>query len=168
MKTGELPPVELLRELFDYEPDTGLLRYKKSAGHKKAGSVAGTNSGRGYIQIRIKGKHFYAHRICWAIYYNEQLPPEVEIDHKYGIKNDNRISELRKATRSENAINMHLRSNNTSGHRGVSWFKNARSWRSHITINGVTKLLGYFKNKDDAITARLNAEKDNNIFCGKR
>jgi len=165
MKPGELPPVELLRELFDYEPNTGLLRYRKRAGHKKAGSVAGTNI-NGYIQIRIKRKRYFAHRVCWAIYYNEQLSPEVEIDHIFGIKNDNRISELRKATRSENAINMIKRSNNTSGHRGVSWFKNARCWRSFITIGGITKWLGYFKNKEDAIAARLKAEKDNNIFIG--
>lgn len=109
-----------------------------------------------------------AHRICWAIHYNEQLEPGVEIDHIYGIRDDNRITELRKATRSEQTYNTKLLSTNTSGHRGVVWYKRDKCWQAQIQICGKYKLLGRFNTLEEAIEARLNAEKVLNIFVGER
>ena len=169
MKTGELPPVELLKELFDYDPLTGLLRWKKKLNTRiRLGAVAGALTDKGYLSIGINGKKYYAHRICWAIYYNEQLAPDVEIDHIYGNTVDNRISELRKSNRQDQGHNQKLRSTNTSGHRGVFWCKQSKYWVARLVVNYKLHLLGKFKTKEEAIEARVKAEKDLNIFVGER
>jgi len=169
MKAKELPPVELLKELFDYDPLTGLLRWKKRLGPRAMpGTVAGTPQQNGYISIKVNNQRCLAHRICWAIYYNEQLSPDYEIDHIYGNTNDNRISELRKSNRKEQGYNRKTMSNNTSGHRGVIWVKRDKCWEASIQLNGKFKRLGRFQTKEEAIEARLKAEKDLNIFVGER
>lgn len=73
---------------------------------------------------------------------------------------DNRKSNLRQASTQENARNRSVPSNNTSGFIGVSWDKDAEKWRAFIKINGKNKWLGRFINKEDAIVARLKAEKE--------
>ena len=78
------------------------------------------------------------------------------VDHIDICKTNNHVSNLRYATTSENAQNASIKSNNTSGVVGVSLCNN--KWRAQICVNGVKKQLGYFVNKDDAITARSNAE----------
>lgn len=83
-----------------------------------------------------------------------------EIDHDNKIKYDNRKSNLRFSTRKENSRNGGIRSNSTSGFLGVHWLKNKNKWLAHITINYKFKSLGRFKNKEDAIKARLKAEKE--------
>lgn len=170
MKTAkELPPLDTLRETFTYEPETGLLRWKtKSANRIEIGSIAGSKNRRGYIVVGMKGKVYLAHRICWALYHNEQLSPDVEIDHIYGIRDDNRITELRKATRNEQGYNGKLRSTNTSGHRGVIYYKARQKWVASITVGGRSIHLGYFEEIEDAIAARLKAEQENNIFVKVR
>lgn len=83
------------------------------------------------------------------------------IDHIHGNKtrNDNRKSNLRIATPSQNMMNKPLLKNNTSGITGVSWNKRKGKWESYITIDNKRKGLGYFTNFDDAIEARKAAEK---------
>jgi hypothetical protein len=169
MKAKELPPVELLKELFDYDPLTGLLRWKKRTAQRiKVGAVAGCRSTGGYVTIAINGRKYQAHRICWAIYYNEQLTPDEEIDHIYGITDDNRISELRKSNRQDQGYNTKQYKNNTSGHRGVFWNTKRPAWVAYVTINYKQVVLGRFKTKEEAIEARIKAEKDLNIFVGER
>jgi hypothetical protein len=80
------------------------------------------------------------------------------IDHKDRCKTNNHISNLRYATHTENNQNKAIQSNNTSGVVGVYWYKKNNKWCAQIRINGVNKSLGYFIIKDDAITARTNAE----------
>lgn len=81
------------------------------------------------------------------------------VDHIHGRRFDNRISELRIASRTQNNQNKKARSDNTSGIIGVYWSNNRNKWYSQITINHKTKSLGYYKNLIDAIKARLTAEK---------
>ena len=80
------------------------------------------------------------------------------VDHKDRCKTNNHISNLRWATGSENNQNKSMQLNNISGVIGVSWFKRDSKWKVQIMENGVQKHLGYFISKDDAITARSNAE----------
>ena len=80
------------------------------------------------------------------------------VDHKNRCKTNNHLSNLRFATDSENSQNASMKSNNTSGVIGVCWSKNRKKWRAEIRVNGGNKHLGYFDDKDDAITARRNAE----------
>jgi hypothetical protein len=81
----------------------------------------------------------------------------LETDHKNGNKLDNRCSNLRSATKSQNQFNKKLLPTNTSGVKGVSWHKECKKWRADISINGKLLYLGLFENKKDAITVRQEA-----------
>lgn len=84
-------------------------------------------------------------------------------DHNNRNKLDNRRNNLLPCTQSENALNRSLPSSNTSGVIGVDFHKSENKWRARIMIDGKRKELGQFINKDDAIFARLKAEKE---LCG--
>lgn len=86
-------------------------------------------------------------------------PKGMDTDHKNQNGLDNRRCNLRITDRSQNNYNSGLHKNNTSGQRGVNWFKPAKLWRAYIGGGKNRVELGYFKNKEDAIKARLNAEK---------
>ena len=73
---------------------------------------------------------------------------------------DNNITNLRLVTHLENHKNKKIASNNTSGHRGVSFCKRANKWKASIHVNQKKKHLGFFKNKEDAILVRQRAEKE--------
>lgn len=89
------------------------------------------------------------------------FPTNINIDHIHGEKsrNDNRKSNLRLATTSQNGMNKKSMSNNTSGVTGVVWDKNNKKWRSQICVNQKTIFLGRYKNKEDAVKARKEAEE---------
>lgn len=115
-----------LKELFDYNPDTGLFTWKVAKARRiKAGDVAGNLNNTGYIHIRVDGKNYQAHRLAWL--YTHGKFPDNCIDHINGIKDDNRISNLRDVTTQENNSTL-LAKKNTSdavplgktGVRGVS------------------------------------------------
>lgn len=92
-----------------------------------------------------------AHRVAWAIFYGEW--PQGEIDHVNCDGYDNRISNLRIATSSENKQNQRLKVTNTSGFKGVSWAKRERLWRAYASINGKQHCFGYFSEIDMAVKA---------------
>lgn len=81
------------------------------------------------------------------------------IDHKNGDSLDNRLCNLRFATKSQNAMNSIAFGHNTSGHKGVSWSRPNNRWKAYIMKNQKQMHLGYFKKKLDAVNARLVAEK---------
>lgn len=150
--------LDRLRELFDYNQKTGIFVRKVRCGHFKHGTVAGTPTEKGYIRINIDGKHYYAHRLAW--FYVRGRWPKGDIDHREMVKNDNRFSELRAATRAQNMQNSLAKSNNKSGFKGVSWSKHANKWRATIQINGKWKFLGYFDSAQAAHSAyRAKAEE---------
>ena len=146
----KLPPVEELRELLDYNPDTGELRWKSNGRH--AGNFT-----RGYRQIPINGRKYMAHRLAWLMFYETE--PSCTIDHSNLNRSDNRICNLREATPSENNRNRPRGGNNTSGFKGVYWSKSVKKWLSQITINGKWKYLGVFADINDAADAYARAAK---------
>jgi hypothetical protein len=87
------------------------------------------------------------------------LWPEDQIDHINRIRTDNRISNLREVSHKQNHQNRSKSSHNTSGHSGVSWYKQKSRWRAQITHNQKDIHLGLFTNLEDAIAARKAAEK---------
>ena len=174
MAKTELPTPEELRKLLRYEPDTGKLYWlersaelfedgKRSAEHNCAvwnGRFANKEAftsvdGDGYKKSRIFSRDFRAHRVAWVIYYGEW--PH-EIDHINGVRDDNRLENLRSVSHAENCKNQKLPSDNTSGVIGVCWYKPTRKWIAQIRANGRQVNLGYFVKKDDAIAARKAAE----------
>ncbi len=83
-----------------------------------------------------------------------QLPPETpEVDHRDGDGLNNRRSNLRLATRSQNNQNSGIPSRNASGFKGVSWQKSRCKWRAQIGFNGYRKHLGLFETKEEAAAA---------------
>ena len=173
--TDKKPPSpSVLRQLIDYDPETGALVWrvrdvsfftdgKKSAIHsmrrwntRYAGKPALNYKGlKGYFQGAILGKPYLAHRVGWAIYSGAW--PENEIDHINGDRLDNRIANLRSVTRQENGKNIAIGITNTSGTIGVYWNVSKLKWAAQIHKNGKQKHIGHFKSKDDAISARAKA-----------
>ena len=138
---------ELLAEYLDYNPDTGIFTWRKTRTFTaRAGSIAGHRDLLGYRVIRLRNQRFKEHRLAW--FYIYKTWPAYQIDHINRIKDDNRISNLREALPSQNQINSGMRSNNSSGLRGVRKFKN--KWRATIGHNGKIKHLGTFSSKTDA------------------
>lgn len=124
---------------------------KKPGRSTKVGSLAGTKLKDGYISIGItisgQIKSVFAHRLHWYMVHRE-LPKE--IDHINRIKDDNRIENLRKVTRSQNRYNIKKRAGTSSKYRGVHFDKSKNLWVSRLTHNGEVIRLGRFKTEDEA------------------
>lgn len=150
-----------IKERLAYNPKTGDLtfKYNHPFGNFKIGDIAGGVSSQGYIQIGlcINGKDYNmsGHRIAWFLYYGAEAA--LHIDHVNGNRADNRIENLRLATRSQNMHNMGKNINNTSGFKGVNWCKNEKRWRAQIGINGFRKHLGFFDTAKEAHEAYKHA-----------
>lgn len=134
---------ERLKELLNYDPDTGVFtRLISLSSRSKVGSVAGFFDSEGYREMRVSGQRCKAHRLAW--FYVHGYWPKYQIDHINGIKDDNRLSNLRESTHSENAMNRGVQKNNTSGYKGVSYVKKIMKWQAVIKINKKQKFIGHF------------------------
>jgi hypothetical protein len=111
----------------------------------------------GYFYGRLFKHHHLAHRILWAIH--TCAWPEVYIDHKNGVRTDNRITNLREVDRVHNARNMGISRANNSGITGVHWMTREGQWGATIYTGGKNLYLGRFRNKRDAAKARREAEQ---------
>jgi len=147
---------ERLRELLDYDPDTGVFTWRVwRGGRAKAGSRAGSRNTCGHVQIRINRRPHVAHRLAWLYVHGEW--PVSEIDHINGVPHDNRIANLRLATRSQNMANIGVPSHNTSGIKGVEWDSQCRKWKACVRTKGKRVYLGLFSDKDEAAAAYRKA-----------
>ena len=139
---------EEARDTWDYDPDTGVLRWKNS-------KQAGSSCGNGYIYVGYKNKKYLAHRLIWLLNY-EEWP--IQIDHTNRIKTDNRLCNLRNVVPQDNCRNTPIRITNTSKVVGVYWDKINNKWMSYINDNHKKINLGRFNNLFDAVCARKSAE----------
>ena len=160
MKHRPLPPLEELKEFLDYNPHTGIFTWIKSMARRcKVGQVAGGKSVLGYFVISFNYKEYKAHRLAYYMYHNVD-PSEKQIDHINGNRLDNRIKNLRLVTNQQNQFNRtSLNKSNTSGRTGVYWHKRQKKWQASIKTNSKMTFLGYYTKKEDAIQARIEAEK---------
>jgi hypothetical protein len=147
---------EEARRSWDYEPDTGLLRWKIRAGKRvMPGDVAGSLGASGYIVIGIKGKMYKAHRVAWLIHFGEW--PDNQIDHINGIRDDNRIVNLRRVSKRQNDQNKKC---HRDGHLvGTTRDKRrpTNPWRALIWIDGKQINLGAFPTQQKAHEAYVRA-----------
>lgn len=159
---NKLPPIEELKRLFHYDPETGSLTWKIRRQRMRVGDEAGFVQSSGYRRVKVNASNFKGHRICYAIFHGVD-PYPMEVDHINHNRSDNRIQNLRLVSHRENGKNQKKHAHNTSGYAGVSWRKQNKKWHARITVNGKKKHLGYFTNKSDAIAARRAAEEKYNF-----
>ena len=142
---------------MSYDPEWGVITWKKRpTNNVPAGSVAGKLLPTGYRHIRFKRKQWYAHRLAWYIHTGVD-PIGWTVDHINGNKDDNRIENLRLAYEYQQRGNTGLRSDNTSGVRGVSWSKRDSKWEAKIQRQNRTYMLGRFDTKEEAAAAYQEA-----------
>jgi len=148
---------DLLRELLSYDPATGVFRRKvRTSNRINVGDEAGHINGLGYRLIRVKNQEVRAHRLAW-LYVHGRWPAD-QLDHINGIRNDNRIANLRESTQAENLQNSGVRTDNKSGHPGVFWNTSQNRWWAYISINKKKFNLGSFLCREEAVRARVAAK----------
>jgi hypothetical protein len=127
--------------VLSYDPDTGVFIRKSN------GNVAGTvNYKNGYRYISVKCQRYLAHRLAW-FFIHKEWPPE-DMDHINGKRDDNRLINLRLATRSQNLANK-LSGRNTGLPKGVHFMKNRGTWNAKIN----NKHIGAFRSVEEAAEA---------------
>jgi len=144
-----------LKKFFEYKD--GQISWKVSPAKQiKIGVIAGTKCRDGYVQVRFKGVYYKAHRLIWTLH-NGTIPNDLQIDHINGVKDDNRIENLRLVTPQENMWNLVKA-------KGYSWNKDVSKFQARIRISGRLKALGYFTNEEDARQAYLDAKEKYHII----
>lgn len=138
------PTQDLLHALLNYDPLTGIFTWRSVVAPQtriKVGCNAGTISAHGYLVIGIDRRQYPAHRLAW-IYMAGALPAH-QVDHKDKDRTNNRWSNLREATHSQNQMNKRS-SRKTSGLKGTTYSAHRRKWQAQIRHNKKTFSLGYF------------------------
>jgi len=156
-----------LRELFIYCPETGAFTRRIDAGRWgeiKAGSSAGGIDSEGYLAIRIDGHLYRCHRLAW-LYVTGEWPAQL-VDHRDGVRTNNRFDNLRDESRRLNQENMRRpMSNNTTGFLGVHFNKAAQKFEAFINVNGKKKYLGLYDTGELASEAYLRAKRELHSGC---
>jgi hypothetical protein len=145
--TRDTLTAERLREVLHYDPDTGVSIRLISTSHYLAGEIAGRINQTGYRDIMIDGKRYRASRLAF-LYMTGNM-----VDHRNMIRADDRWSNLRCATRSQNMANRLAQSNNTSGLKGAKFCKKTGKWEAQIGVRGQKRWLGYYTTKEEAHAA---------------
>lgn len=156
------PSVSAIKEIFRYNHETGELIRKSS------GRVCDTIGFGGYKFTSVtlephKQKQLLVHRVAWAIFYGEW--PDGFIDHKNGVRGDNRISNLRVVSRRENAQNISKppQKKKTGLPLGVTRVlkKNGvfHCYQASININGKQTRIGFFESAEEAHMAYVDAKR---------
>jgi len=173
-ETVPLPSLRYLRECFEHRagklywregrPESHFTRNKtykgyltRCAGKEAGGEKKGSGGGRAYRQVRVANTLFFTHRIVWAMHHGDAT---ADIDHINGNGLDNRLENLREATRQENCRNMPVRTTSKSGVPGVTHSQHKPpKWIARIKVDYKNITLGTFDKLEDAISARLNANE---------
>ncbi len=158
----EYPTQEQIKQVLDYNQETGVFTWKKrdksTFNSRYAGKVAGRPDTNGYLIIRFKPVKTtcLAHRLAWIYVYGNN---PIELDHINQDKADNRIANLREIKHIDNARNYTLRKDSTSGVNGVCYHKRYNAWRARIKVDYKCIHLGMFQTFEEAVKARYEAEQ---------
>jgi hypothetical protein len=136
--------------LVSYDAETGVFTWRITRRNCKTGAVAGSLL-KGYLRISIDSKIYAAHRLAWLYTYG--CWPSGEIDHINRVRNDNRLCNLREATRELNTQNANVRVDSPYGIRGVTKHKYSNKYRARIQANKKAMLLGLFDTPEEAAAA---------------
>lgn len=144
---------ELLKEHLEYR-DGHLWWIKPTSSRVKAGRQFGRYD-RGYRDGMLKGKSYKEHRLIWLYHYGTW--PKNQIDHINGIRDDNRIENLREVTNQQNQFNKKSREGSSSKYKGVDWSKRDKKWQAKYRYNGKRHYLGYYATEEEAAEAYRKA-----------
>jgi len=133
----------LIKDNFDYQD--GKLLWKINKGRIKKGTIAGSKTKEGYLQVKFNQKRYFAHRLIW-LWHGNELPEQ--IDHIDRNPENNHIENLRAATPLTNQWNT------SKSDGGVSWHKAAKKWRARIKINKKEIYLGIYADYNEAKRVR--------------
>ena len=141
------PSIEDLKEYVDYDPETGVLRWKKARPSVRAGDLISGKDVNGYLRVRFRRRLFFAHRVAFALMHGRW--PHPCCDHVNGNRSDNRAINLRECDFSNNVHNTRKSKSNTSGVKGVCHHKQSDGWVVNIQCKKVMHSK-YFKRFEDA------------------
>lgn len=143
-----------LRELLHYDAATGIFtRLTRASRRTRIGAIAGAINDQGYIGINLDGRSYKAHRLAWL--YMHGAWPTSFIDHVNGNRADNRICNLREATRSQNLGNSRVARSGRDLPKGVT--RRDGRFVARIQAQNRSVFLGYFNSADAAADAYRNA-----------
>lgn len=151
------PPIEEARALFDYDAETGVISYRYVWGKRPAGAPATRKRKDKYLEVIIRKFPFNrivkAHRLAWYLATGED-PGSFEVDHINGDRSDNRLVNLRLATRGQNQINW-VRRKSSGLPVGVTFKNDSKSkpYVAKIKRGGINKYLGRFATPEEASAA---------------
>lgn len=142
-------------EIFEYRE--GKLFWKMDVSNKaRKGSECGSLMHNGYCEIKYNRKRYYRHRIIFLMHNG---PTKLCIDHINGNVSDDRIENLRSCEHIQNIYNSKIRTDNTSGFKGVSWSNQKKAWRVRVWANRKEILIGFFEDLDEAGKAAESARE---------
>lgn len=155
MTAGKCLTAERLRQLLHYNPETGVFTNAHPRKKVRVGDVAGCATG-GRLVLCIDRRKYDAGQLAW-LYMTGSFAPH-QVDHEDRNPLNNKWQNLRSATNKQNQENRSIDRRNKSGFKGVHWHKQREKWCAQIRHNDVTHHLGLFRDLDDAIRARVEAE----------
>jgi len=177
MAANRIPSADYLREILDYNPETGELKWKPKRpdmfndggwwkyrpeaqcaryNEKRSGKIADYQESQKYRCLYIDGKSYKSHRVIWCIVTGRW--PSGQIDHINGVRDDNRWNNLRDVPKLINAKNQRKHKTNTSGVTGVSYVKHISKYIAYIGSNNKMIRIGYYETLEEAAKARKEAE----------
>lgn len=148
---------ELIQQLFNYNSETGDLKWKRAPYTKSKKGLIVRTKRNGYYTVKIYGKDYLVHRIIWLYVYG--YFPENDIDHIDRNRINNKISNLREVSRQCNQRNVGLRRNNKTGIIGISFNTINFVWLASISVNNKYYNLGQYRDYTEAVCVRLAAEQ---------
>lgn len=147
---------EALREALSYDAETGAFKWRVGKGNVVAGTIAGSvRRSTGYHEIRINGHRYHSHRLAWLYVHGKW--PRAMVDHIDGNKTNNRIANLREATRSQNMAAAAAPKDAVVGVKGVR--RKGKRYAAQIGKDGKSYWLGTFDTIEEAAAAYDNAAK---------
>lgn len=125
--------VEDLRELFSYDPNSGVITRKVQQGNYPAGSICKAKLGD-YLKVKVYGKDVLQHRLAWYLHYGTQ--PPAQLDHRDLDKQNNRISNLRASDASTNQMNIAVHKRSQTGIKGIMPVRGGTMYRAEVCVEG--------------------------------
>ena len=154
--------INKLRELLEFDGESGLFRWRVKRKKASPGSVAGAINGKGYRYISFDNVSYRANRLAWFYAFGKW--PAGQIDHINGNRDDNRLANLRDVTGRANSQNrLGANKNNSVRLLGVCYRPKTEKWKAQISVGGRSIHLGYFLTAEEAQAAYMRAKSSMHV-----